>query len=302
MNLHEKPQEFYDTILYIGDRLNTSPAIIEKDYYVTMFLEALSKRVTNLIFKGGTSLSKCHKIINRFSEDIDLTLDAKSQTQGQKRNLNHEVIEVCHELGLELVNEADIRSRGDYNRYEIKYPIHFEGAGIKQYLLVETVFMIKSFPDEIKTASSMIYDFWKKIGDEAAIEEFEMKPFDIRVQTLERTLIDKVFALCDYAVTNDVKGYSRHIYDLHRLLGMVSLDDQLKVLVGEVREDRKTHPRCYTAQDKYDIPTILRQIIDERTYYKDYEDITSKVLFDGTTYETSITAIQTIIDSKIFEK
>ena len=302
MNLHKNPQEFYDTLLVLGDRLNTSPAIIEKDYYVTMFLEALSKRVPNLLFKGGTSLSKCHKIINRFSEDIDLTLDSENQTQGKKRNLKYEIIEVCNELGLELMNEADIRSRRDYNRYEIKYPIHFEGAGIKQYLLVETVFMVKAYPDEIKTATSMIYDFWKEIGDEAAIEEYEMKPFDIRVQTLDRTLVDKVFALCDYAVSNNTTGYSRHIYDLYRLLSVVVLDDKLKALVKEVREDRKAHERCYTAQDKYDIPSILKQIIDEKIYYKDYEEITKKVLFDGTSYETSITAIHKIIESGVFEK
>ena len=74
MNLHKNSQEFYDTLLVLGDRLNTSPAIIEKDYYVTMFLEALAKRVPNLLFKGGTSLSKCHKIINRFSEDFDILI------------------------------------------------------------------------------------------------------------------------------------------------------------------------------------------------------------------------------------
>ena len=159
MNLHKHPKEFYDTLLVLGNRLNISPAIIEKDYYVTMFLEALAKRVPNLLFKGGTSLSKCYKIINRFSEDIDLTLDAENQTQGNKRKLKYEIIEVCNELGLELINEANIRSRRDYNRYEIKYPIHFEGAGIKQFLLVETVFMVKAYPDEIKEVTSMIYDF-----------------------------------------------------------------------------------------------------------------------------------------------
>ena len=301
MNLHKNPQEFYDALLVLGERLNTSPAIIEKDYYVTMFLEALAKRVPNLLFKGGTSLSKCHKIINRFSEDIDLTLDAENQTQGKKRNLKYEIIEVCNELGLELINEADIRSRRDYNRYEIKYPIHFEGAGIKQYLLVETMFLVKAYPDEIKTATSMIYDFWKEIGEEAAIDEYEMKPFEIRVQTLDRTLIDKVFALCDYAVSNNTTGYSRHIYDLYRLLSVVVLDDKLRVLVKEVREDRKTNERCYTAQDKYDITSILQQIIDEKIYYKDYMDITEKVLFDGTSYETAITALQKIIESRVFD-
>lgn len=162
MILHKNPQAFYDTMLVLGDRLNISPDIIEKDYYVTMFLEALTKRVPNLLFKGGTSLSKCYKIINRFSEDIDLTLNVENQTQGNKKNLKYEIIEVCKELGFELINEADIRSRRDYNRYEIKYPIHFEEIGIKQYLLVETVFMVKSYPDEIKKATSMIYDFGKK--------------------------------------------------------------------------------------------------------------------------------------------
>ncbi len=302
MNLHKNGQEFYDTLLAAGNHLNTSPAIVEKDYYVTMFLETLVKRVPNLIFKGGTSLSKCHKIINRFSEDVDLTLDADNQTQGNKRNLKYEIIEVCNELGLELLNESDIRSRRDYNRYEIKYPIRFQGSGIKQYLLVETVFMVKSYPDEIKSATSMIYDFWRKIGDESAVDEYDMQPFDIRVQTLERTFVDKVFALCDYAVSNDTTGYSRHIYDLYKLLDKVALDENLKILVKEVREDRKTHERCYTAQDKYDIPKILQQIIDEKIYLKDYENVTEKVLFEDVSYEKAITAIEKIIDSKIFEK
>lgn len=83
---------------------------------------------------------------------------------------------------------------------------------------------------------------------------------------------------------------------------VVVLDDKLKALVKEGREDKKTHERCYTAQDKYDIPSILKQIIDERIYYKDYEEITQKVLFDGTSYETSITALYKIIESGVFEK
>ena len=50
MNLHKNRQEFYDTLLALGDRLNTSPAIIEKDYYVTMFLEALKEDLSLLFF------------------------------------------------------------------------------------------------------------------------------------------------------------------------------------------------------------------------------------------------------------
>ena len=301
MNLHKNPKEFYDTLLEVSNRLNTSPAIVEKDYYVTIFLQALTKRVPCLVFKGGTSLSKCHKIINRFSEDIDLTLDVENQSQGKKRKLKNEIINVCKELNLELINEVDIRSRRDYNRYEIKYPIHFEGVGIKQYLLVETVFMVKAYPDEIKYATSMIYDFWKDINDNSAIEKYEMKPFEIHVQTLERTLIDKVFAICDYAISNNIKGHSRHIYDLYKLLDVVVLNENLKPLVKVVREDRKKHSRCYTAQDTYNISRILKRIIDDKLYYKDYIEITQNVLFDGIDYETSIKALETIVNSGLFD-
>ena len=37
-----------------------------------MILKELSKRAPKCVFKGGTSLSKCHHVIDRFSEDIDI--------------------------------------------------------------------------------------------------------------------------------------------------------------------------------------------------------------------------------------
>ena len=131
--------------------------------------------------------------------------------------------------------------------------------------------------------------------------KYDLKPFNIRVQTLERTFVDKVFALCDYAVANDITGYSRHIYDLYKLLDKVTLDSELKSIVKEVREERKTHARCYTSDKKYNIPSILKEIIDKMTYYKDYKEITEKVLYDGTEYETAIEALHSIISSEVFE-
>ena len=52
--------------------------IIEKDFWVCWLLRLIfdDKELGNhLIFKGGTSLSKVFGIINRFSEDIDLSVD-----------------------------------------------------------------------------------------------------------------------------------------------------------------------------------------------------------------------------------
>lgn len=64
-----------DTIFKLATELNTEPAFLEKDWHVSNVLKALSELENEHlepIFCGGTSLLKGYKIINRFSEDVDL--------------------------------------------------------------------------------------------------------------------------------------------------------------------------------------------------------------------------------------
>ena len=61
-----------------GARVGIRPTIIEKDFWVCVALKRLfqkSRFARSLVFKGGTSPSKAHGLIERFSEDIDLFLD-----------------------------------------------------------------------------------------------------------------------------------------------------------------------------------------------------------------------------------
>lgn len=51
--------------------------MVEKDTIQSMFLLELSKSELPFVFKGGTSLSKAYSIIDRFSEDIDLSMNRK---------------------------------------------------------------------------------------------------------------------------------------------------------------------------------------------------------------------------------
>ena len=62
-------------MMYTHNQTNFPYEVIEKDYYVTMLLKLLSDKIPYIVFKGGTSLSKCYKVIKRFSEDIDITID-----------------------------------------------------------------------------------------------------------------------------------------------------------------------------------------------------------------------------------
>lgn len=72
----------------------------------------------------------------------------------------------------------------------------------------------------------MIYDYLKINNNDDVIISYKLEPFDVCVQTFNRTFIDKVFALCDYMIDNDMERRSRHIYDLSQLLSFVELDKQ----------------------------------------------------------------------------
>lgn len=74
---------------------------IEKDWWVTLTLKALftGKYKNDLLFKGGTSLSKCWKLIHRFSEDIDIAIDPKAFGQEYKENPSKSFVKKLRRLG-----------------------------------------------------------------------------------------------------------------------------------------------------------------------------------------------------------
>lgn len=301
MRLHNDKEAFDELIGIVSDYYRIDPALVEKDYFVTLILKELSARVPDLIFKGGTSLSKCYKIIDRFSEDIDLTLDKDHQTQGQKKRMKNEIIDACGTLGLNLKNPEDIRSRRDYNCYLIEYPIQHPSVSIKPILLVETTYITKAYPSTVEVATSIVYDYLKEMGFDNAIEEYGLEPFEIRTKSLDRTLVDKVFAVCDYVIGNRIERNSRHIYDLSRLLTRVSLDDKLRELIIEVRAERASHSLCYSAQEGVNISKILSNIIKSDVYKTDYETITRAMMYKYVPYSDSIAALEAIIASGVFE-
>ena len=80
-----------------------------------MILKLLSEAEPGCVFKGGTSLSKCHHVIDRFSEDIDITF-SDTLTQGQRKKLKNNVIaNISKTLELPIPNWEETRSRRDYN-------------------------------------------------------------------------------------------------------------------------------------------------------------------------------------------
>ena len=72
----------------VAEATGIPPAHLEKDFWVTEVLRGASNASEatgcSVIFKGGTSLSKAHRIIRRFSEDVDLVVVLPESGKGAK--------------------------------------------------------------------------------------------------------------------------------------------------------------------------------------------------------------------------
>ena len=75
MYLHKDCEQFKNIIELTAEYCKRTPVVVEKDYYVTLILKLLAQQQEQCVFKGGTSLSKGFRVIDRFSEDIDITFN-----------------------------------------------------------------------------------------------------------------------------------------------------------------------------------------------------------------------------------
>lgn len=266
-----------------------------------MLLRLLSKKMPYIVFKGGTSLSKCHKIIQRFSEDIDITMDTKL-SQGQKKKIKQMIISSADELGMHIENLDTIKSQRDYNRYVISYnsALPLANEALKPAVLLETSYTSISFPTAMLPVHSYIGDMMENEAPES-IEEFLLLPFSMKVQGIDRTLADKIFAVCDYYLQNKVQKHSRHIYDIYKLIPHVPQNEDFKNLVHEVRNIRAQSPVCPSALPNVNVSQLLEQIIEEQAYKNDYDNLTTQLLEEQISYDVAINSLKEIAHSDIFK-
>lgn len=299
--LHNDKEQFSDAINLTAYQTGVMAQAVEKDYYVSLILRKLAQRIPFIVFKGGTSLSKCHGVIKRFSEDIDITIDTEI-TQGQKQRVKSAIVEIAAELDMVVTNLNETHSRRDYNRYIIAYSSVLPTASdaVQSAVLLETSFKTVSFPTVELPVRSYIGTMMESEAPDL-IKDFELEPFSMKVQGLDRTLADKIFAICDYYMQNAVQKHSRHLYDIHMLLPLVPLDENFRELMRDVREDRKASPVCVSAQDEVDISAVLQQIIKENAYRSDYNNLTTQLLEEPIAYETVIDSLRQVATQLTFD-
>lgn len=227
MNLHENSSSFEDAIRATSDHLSIRNVFVEKDYWVTYLLYRLSKSIyaDEVVFKGGTSLSKVHHLISRFSEDVDLAiLKSEDQTETQVRNLirkiEKELVVGFNEVYLNGITSKQTRYRKTaYDYQRLVDPV--STSGIQELLILEINSFANPVPFRKMPVSSLIDLFLSDTSQTETIEKYGLQAFELNVLVPESTFIEKILSLIRLSYFDDridkLRNKIRHFYDLYFL-------------------------------------------------------------------------------------
>lgn len=313
MKLHEDPEQFHSLIQSAAAEFGLKQFQIEKDYYVSLVLKNLVKEYPSVVFKGGTSLSKCYDVIKRFSEDLDLTLPLPGSgynlSRTEKRNFKATILQVISNLNFEILNEDKIGSGRAFNEYQIGYEKKFASDGqASEHILIETNIAYQPFPYEKKKVSNYITKFVDHVdadkeSKEKFFKDYDMYSFIANVQSIERTFLDKLFAICDYFEDKESRRYSRHLYDLHKIWHSQPFNyKKTQEILLEVIMIRRGGRDTHSANTGYEIKKKLREIIETDFYKNDYGLNTREFLAEEVKYEEVISSLEEILNSSLLPK
>lgn len=96
INAHQDAALFRDAVRFTAEESGFMPRLIEKDYFCTLLLDYLSRAGgAELVFKGGTCLTKVHSELYRLSEDLDYTIPVAADASRSERSRRVEPVKAA---------------------------------------------------------------------------------------------------------------------------------------------------------------------------------------------------------------
>ncbi len=207
--------------------MNIPPEFVEKDYWVTYALFSIFNNDIgeDTVFKGGTALSKCYNMIDRFSEDIDLVvLRREGETNNRLGNKIKKISRVVEAVLPEIEIEGLTNKMGMIRKTAHSYTKQFQGnyGQVRDVIVVEATWLGYSEPHTTKSIVSFIGNMMLNNGQTEIAKEYGLLPFDLLVLEPIRTICEKIMSLVRFSYgenpIDDLKKKIRHTYDLQQLL------------------------------------------------------------------------------------
>jgi hypothetical protein len=237
MNLHLDKNEFIKAVVFTANSMGISAIYVEKDYWLTYALYTVFNNEIgkDTIFKGGTSLSKCYNMIDRFSEDIDLVVLRREGETDTKLKAKLKVISKVVETYMPEVDVLGITHKMGMNRKTAhSYNKSFEGnyGQVRDVIILESTWLGYYEPYTTKSIVSFVGKMMLDNQQSEIVKEYGLLPFELLVLEPIRTICEKIMSLVRFSYgenpIDDLKKKIRHTYDLHQLLKQKEFLDFLK--------------------------------------------------------------------------
>ena len=234
MRLHLNKALFRDAVRFTAQQMEIQPIFVEKDYWVTYALHTIFNHPigSDTVFKGGTALSKCYKLIDRFSEDIDLVVlrregESNNQLTEKIKTIGKVISTVLTEIQIEGVTHKMGMNRKTAHSYQKEF--QGEYGQVRDVIVVEATWLGYHEPYAKKELISLVGEMMRNNGQETIAAEYGLQPFDVQVLEPIRTLCEKIMSLVRFSYGEnpmaDLKQKIRHTYDLHQLLQQEEFSD-----------------------------------------------------------------------------
>lgn len=300
--------------------------IIEKDWWVTAVLRALFSLPysEHISFKGGTNLSKCWNLIERFSEDADIAIDreylgfggtlSKTQISDKLRRaacsfvretLQYDLAEKLIENGVSAdkfkvnVNITPVTTT-DPEIIEVEYQSAFNTLPyIRSKVIIEVSGRSMNEPVVSVGVSSFIDDVFTNAP-------FAEPKFDVRAVVPERTFLEKVFLLHEeFSKPSGMirtERMSRHLYDIAQMMDTPIVERAL--LDENLYKTVIDHRRMFIGLKGFDYSTLLPQTLSivpqgeiREQWKEDYKVMQETMIYgDSPSFDELIIKIQALND------
>lgn len=227
MKLHENKTLFRQAIQFTADQMNIPAIYVEKDYWVTYALFTIFNNEIgkDTVFKGGTALSKCYNMIERFSEDIDLVvLRREGETDSELKSKLKTVSTVVETVLPEIHIEGITHKMGMNRKTVHSYNKEFKGdyGQVRDAIILESTWLGYFEPYTTKSIVSFVGQMMLDNKQSDISKENGLLPFELQALEPIRTICEKIMSLVRFSYgenpIDDLKKKIRHIYDLHQLL------------------------------------------------------------------------------------
>jgi hypothetical protein len=227
MKLHLNKELFVNYIRVTAQQMKIPAIYVEKDYWVTYALFTIFNNEIgkDTVFKGGTALSKCYKMNERFSEDIDLVvLRREGETDSKLKSKLKAVSTVVETVLPEVAIEGITHKMGMNRKTAHSYNKEFKGdyGQVRDVIILESTWFGYYEPYTTKSIVSFVGQMMLDNKQSEIAQENGLLPFELLALEPIRTICEKIMSLVRFSYgenpIDDLKKKIRHTYDLHQLL------------------------------------------------------------------------------------